>query len=149
MNSEARKTGGRRSAIGTGTTSLLVIFTLLCFATLAMLSFTTAVSNQRMQKGSGENVTNRLAAEGIAAAALARLDDELLGAGDADAILDELGFTAGEEKDTYRLVTPIDDTNQLITEVELSGVGSYRLVAQRVEWTGEWTPEQTVGVWPG
>ena len=44
----AKKVGARRSGVGTGTTSLLMIFTVLCFATLAMLSLSTAANGRRI-----------------------------------------------------------------------------------------------------
>lgn len=68
----------RSSGVGTGTISLLMIFTVLCFATLAMLSLSTAASSQRIQERALESGRLLAVAKGEAATHIAQVDAHLL-----------------------------------------------------------------------
>lgn len=141
-----------RSSVGTGTTSLLMIFTVLCFATLGMLTLSTAASNARIQQRSFEGTAALAAAEGKAAEAVARLEAALATAAQGDALAEAatpLGFTETEEPGVWQLVTEVEQDHQLITQVQAKQNGAVQVVGQTTQYTGAWTPGQNGQLWPG
>ena len=147
-----------RMGMGVGTTSILMIFTVLAFATLALLSLSTSASNMRIQQRGTNRTVALAAAEGAAAAKLAELDAALSGipAGGAyeDAALaaaEGAGFTVDNAAKTATYISSIDDNDELVTVVAFPGAGTpgYRLVSQVSRYTGEWTPEGGGGFWQG
>ncbi len=173
-----RFTRSSRSSVGTGTISLLMIFTVLCFATLALLSLTTAVSNQRIQKNNFDRTVALSAAEGETAVAIAALDAQLAGLDDVSwtdgntavvefadeeaarlavvravqPLAEEQGWQVDAEEGTLTWTQPIDEENQLVTVLAPQVQGAqarYELLSQKTVYTGEWTPEQPGQVWPG
>ncbi len=162
MNETSRRAprGGSsaRMGMGVGTTSILMIFTVLAFATLALLSLSTSASNMRIQQRGTARTAALAAAEGDVAAQLARLDAALSGipAGGAyeDAALSaaaDAGFTVDNEAKTATCISPIDTDNELVTVVAFPGPGApgYELVSQASRYTGDWAPEAGAGFWPG
>lgn len=156
-----RYTRSGRSGVGTGTISLLMIFTVLCFATLALLSLSTAASDRRIQQRGFERTQNLAAAEGRAAEKLAELDGALLALPDdaagadgylAAALTAARGF--GWEVDaaaaSCQWTEPIDSENDLVTTIRL-GDGDedarYTLTGQATVYVGSWEAEESGGVW--
>lgn len=142
-----------RSSMGTGTTSLLMIFTVLCFATLALLSLSTAVSHRSIQQRSMEETAAQAAAEGEAALRLAELDTALEAAGSDswESTARDLGWFPGEEEGHMVYVLPVSRDHELATTVELTqnGAAHYRLVAQVSRYTGHWEPVPEDQLWQG
>ena len=162
---ETKKTAyqGRSLSIGTGTTSLLMIFTLLCFATLALLSLSTAVSNRRTQNRGQEAARLLAVAKGQAAQSVAELDEELVSLNEnlatgkdfqkeALRLAQELGWQAGEEENHILINHTVDANNTLLTEIKLSPQGAterYTLVRQISNLAQGWKPEGKDQLWPG
>lgn len=154
---------GRRSGVGTGTTSLLMIFTVLCFATLAMLSLSTANTSRMMQERGLENAQLTAQARGQAAQQVAVLDEALLALQktpldeaayyvEAEKAAEGLGWAADAEAHTVSLVLPMNDETQLVTTLQLNAPGSsqrYALVAQAPELIEGWQAEGEGPVWAG
>lgn len=153
-----------RSGMGTGTISLLMIFTVLCFATIALLSVSTAMSDRRIQQRSFERTIALSSAEGRAAEKLAELDQILFefretqndtGTEALDAMQDqacETGWTPGNELYTVVWTEPIDRENNLVTAITLlppEAEQRYKLVSQVSEYIGEWEPESGGSFWSG
>ena len=121
-----------RLGMGVGTTSILMIFTVLAFATLSLLSLSTSASNMRIQQRGTDRTVALAAAEGTAAAKLAELDAALAGlsaggAGYEDAALSaakDIGFTVDGETKTATYTVAIDEDNDLVTVVAFSGAGA-------------------------
>lgn len=155
----------RRSGVGTGTTSLLVIFTILCMATLALLSLSTAVSSRRINVRSFEGVKNLVTAEGAAAQQLAQIDLALLtlqqdfsGRNEkiyfeqAAAELEKAGCTVDKETGQAWFACEIDENHKLITKLEIMGPKAetrYQLLEQMSHMTSEWEPEAGGQYWAG
>lgn len=157
----------RRQGIGTGTVSLLVIFALLFFSTLALLSLTAALGNQRVTRRSLALVSGLSAAEGQMAGVLAQMDDELValrqeyatGAQQpedyykaAAAAAVQLGFKAEGTENSFEYTLEIDENHVLVTHILLlppGGTGRYAVVGQYTEVTGEWSPAQGGQLWEG
>lgn len=173
-----KKRVNRRPGLGVGTVSLLVIFTVLCFSTLALLSLSSAVNYQNTTKPSQQAALNLAVAEGAVAEKLAELDTMLIelqtemqvsNSGNAQtaahdntarAYYDraaqrakELGFEMLEDSQQLRLTLPIDDNHELVTEIVLQAPGAttrYVIVKQASVMTGEWDPGSGNGqLWPG
>lgn len=155
----------RRAGVGTGTTSLLVIFTVLCMATLALLSLSTAVSSRRINVRSFQGVQNLVSAEGASAQQLAEVDTALLAIqqgytakndkeyfSKAAAALEPLGCTIEEGGRLASFSFMVDDNHVLITKFEILGPKEslrYRLVEQMSHMTSEWEPEAEGQYWAG
>lgn len=169
----------RRAGFGTGTVSLLVIFTLLCLATLAMLSYSTVASNKTINERGFRHTEALAAAQGEAARTLAAIDGELLrlldewqqeqviqAASSSPAsppvageysrrvaqALEEMGCTALEEQDTYSFIVPIDENSRLVTTFRAlapGGESRYEVLAQSSVVTEDWAPEPGPGIWEG
>lgn len=159
----------RRNGVGTGTTSLLMIFTVLCFATLAMLSLSTAAASRRIQQRGIENSVNLAAAQGQAAQAVAALDEALLALRqeytdppgaitDRDVSYDDaalnaataLGWAALEEAGALELVLPVDEGTELVTTLRLNAQDEearYTLTGQASRLIDGWQPEDDGGLW--
>lgn len=156
-----------RTGIGTGTISLLMIFTVLCFATLALLSLSTAASDRRIQQRSFERTAALAGAEGRAAESIAALDDALAGlqaeAGAAPGDVSGsawmqramqtaagLGWEINEAAASCVWTEPMDRENNLVTTVRLDPTGEsarFALTGQTVEFIGTWEPETEGGLW--
>ncbi|MFV0412730.1 MAG: hypothetical protein ACK5L3_05590 [Oscillospiraceae bacterium] len=158
---------GRRQGIGTGTVSLLVIFALLFFSTLALLSLTAAISNQKVTRRSLALVSGLSAAEGEMAGVLAQVDDALVAlqqeyaAGPqqlegyyktAAAAAVQLGFEAEAKENSLVYTLEIDENHVLVTQILLlapGGTARYAVTGQYTEVTGEWSPAQGGQLWGG
>lgn len=153
-----------RSGVGTGTTSLLMIFTVLCFATLAMLSLSTAASNARIQNRGLQGASALAAAKGAAATEVANLDEELFlllnksgGAEDyldlAFGIAQNRGWIVDKANASILLRQTIDDGSLLETELLLlkPGLGArYQVLRQVSTLVNGWAPETGGQLWtPG
>lgn len=161
MNQGKMQSVRRRSGVGTGTTSLLMIFTVLCFVTLSMLSLTTALRNYSMQNRGMQTAGSVAVARGQAARRMARLDEELYAlreeATDEDAYYaaalataEGVGFVAGSEENHVVLLTQVDDKNELLTELLLEAPSQpyrYSLVRQETRLIGGWQPEMEGELW--
>ena len=160
-----KKRVNRRPGLGVGTVSLLVIFTVLCFSTLALLSLSSAVNYQNTTKPSQQAALSLAAAEGAAAEKLAELDtmlvelqNEIQASGStgaqtatydstARAYYDraaqrakDLGFEMLEDSQQLRFTLPIDENHELVTEIVLQAPGAetrYVIVKQASVMTGE------------
>lgn len=153
----------RRSGVGTGTTSLLMIFTVLCFATLALLSLSTAATNRRIQQRGQQAATSFALAQGDSAKKLSEIDEVLAelqtqDLGDpvyftqAAARLELLGCTAGKNTNEMEFTLPIDEFNVLKVNFTInSQQDTHRFTLQRQisERIGEWEPEDNGILWPG
>ena len=175
---ENKKRTNRRPGLGVGTVSLLVIFTVLCFSTLALLSLSSAVNYQNTMRPSQQGALSLAAAEGEAAQKLAELDTMLMElqiemqvsdandaqsstyASTARAYYDRaaqkaegLGFEILEDTQQLRFALPIDENHELVTEIVLHAPGAdirYIVVKQASVMTGEWDPGSGEGqLWPG
>lgn len=150
-----------RGSIGTGTISLLMIFTVLCFATLAMLSLSTSASDRRIQQRGFTRAVDLAAAEGGAAAAMADLDEALVAldasgaAYQAEALRTaaDLGWEVDEAGGSCIWTEPLDAENDLVTTVRIDAAGAdsrFTLTGQVTKFTGTWEAETPDNLWtPG
>lgn len=151
----------RRPGVGVGTISLLVIFTLLCLATLGLLGVSTAASNQRVSRRSTEKIVWLADAEGQAASKLAEIDAALLALGQpgdeeyfaaAAEASRKLGCQADPETRIISFAVPVDKNSELVTEIVLLPPDDglrYKMISQSTKVTAEWEPEEGGTLWHG
>ena len=149
----------RRSGVGTGTTSLLMIFTVLCFATLAMLSLSTAASNDRIQNRGLRGSKALSEARGAAAIEVASLDETLLqlqqeGTKDykeeAFEAAEIRGWVADRDAGTVSIRLRVDEERVLTTRLlllEPLAEARYEVQSQITELVNGWAPEEDGQLW--
>lgn len=135
MDERKEGTGGGMPAVGGS--SLLVIFAVLCLTVFALLSVSTVRADARLSEASAESVAAYYAADLAAQEILARV-------------------LAGEEPegvefdlDVCRYSCAVTEERELAVEVELDGLGGWRVLRWQVVSTGGWEPDEGLGLWDG
>lgn len=163
---KAKSVSTRGGGVGTGTTSLLMIFTVLCFATLAMLSLSTAASNDRIQSRGLDGGKNLSTAKGESAMEVAQLDEQLLdlklayasqGKTDEKAYMQEAyelaknrGWQYNEDNNTLVWTQNMDSRNELLTQIQILSPAEdqrYTVIWQVSQIIGGWEPEGDRQMW--
>lgn len=146
----------RQSGVGTGTISLIVVFTVLCFATLALLSLSTATSSMRIQQRGLQLNQSIAAAKGRAAQAVSELDAQL---SELEALHDDdsnyisaahsaaetLGWLQGDDALFTQSFT-VNDEILLVCSIRIEALDSvvrYSVVQQSTVPAGGW--QQAIG----
>jgi len=114
------------AGFGTGSTSILLIFVLLCLVIFASLSLVSANSDQKLSQKLAARTQAYYAACNEAERALAALDAAL-----------QNGCTVENTEEYYG----IDDTQSLHVKLRSAGT-SYVIEAWEVVRTAEWEPEE-------
>lgn len=158
---------GISTGLGIGSSSILMIFILLCLTTFAVLSLTTASADKRLTDKASQAVLEYYAADVKAEERLMEIDDALLAA----QIAPEVGYldwcaenltTIGSDLTVKHNQTSIDvsyrvpmSANQAL-EVALNvpkravGEPRYRVTGWQAVSTDAWRAESiTLPVWPG
>ena len=121
---------------GVGISSLIVIFAVLCLTVFALLSVSTAQSQQRLAGSMRSAVTGYYSADCAAEEILARLR-----AG-------EIPEGVKTEGDIFGYYCPISDTQTLAVSVQLSGT-EYTILRWQAISTADWEAEEKLPVWGG
>lgn len=114
-----------------GGSSLLVIFSVLCFSVFSMLVLATVKADERLADASFDAVTAYYEADCEA--------ERILGQLRAGVVED--GVTQKDHIYTYQC--PVNDTQCLSVEVELDG-DSYEIHEWKLQETVEWEPEEYI-----
>jgi Tfp pilus assembly protein PilX len=123
-----------------GGSSLLIIFAVLCLTVLAMLSLSTAQSNDRLSRASAESVTAYYAADAQAEETLTRLRR-----GEAP---DGVTVSENGAGTLYEYAVPISDTQELSVSMCLEGA-DWEILRWKAVSTADWTPDDSIEVWDG
>lgn len=154
----------RRSAIGVGTASIVLIFVMLCLLTFSVLSLVSAQANLRLSRKSAERTTDYYAAENAANDVLLALEPimaDCAGAEDfpaavlagAEAAVDT-DFTL-EDGNTLCYAVALGEDQALsvrlaLSETPLENGKHYRITAWNTVSGYDWDGEQPVKVFqPG
>lgn len=137
-----------RGGIGVGSASILLIFTVLCLAVFAMISFSTASTDRAMtdswEKTVQEYYDADLLAEQILSEILAA--DKMPGAVLGIDLVTEADSQAKAVTVTYYV--PVSEAKQLCVRVSLSE-RTYEVLEWRVLNTGEWDAGGGMTIWLG
>lgn len=114
-----------------GGSSLLVIFSVLCFSVFSMLVLATVKADERLADASFDAVTAYYEADCEA--------ERILGELRAGVVED--GVT--QSNDMYVYQCPVNDTQSLCVAVEVSGE-SYEVREWKLRETAEWEPEKYI-----
>ena len=127
----------RKSApINVGTSSIMMLFAVLCLTVFALLSLSTVQANGRLADASVAAVSAYYQADCQAEAVLARLRSGQVPEGVA------------ADGDTYTYTCPISDTQSLEVRVRLEG-DSWTVLRWQAVSTVEWEAEDSLDLWSG
>ena len=137
------------SPFGTGISSLLMIFVVLCLTVFGVLAYMTARADDRLTQRSAQMVQTYYEADARAEEALARLDAALLDALPEEEALSSSGFTlcADEDVPTGELEIPMNSSRVYRLRVEIEN-GAYRVIVRQTEDHAVWE-EEYLDVWDG
>lgn len=133
--------------INVGSTSIVMVFSVLCLTVFAVLSYITARNELDLARRSADSVTAYYAADSAAvdvynAFVSGDFDEQ---DGIISAYGTEISACEGEFGGELCYSIPIDDMQDLY--VELSGeAGGYRIVAWTVRETGDWIIDDTLNI---
>ena len=120
---------GKNSAgLNTGSSSILVIFMVLCLVTLASLSMISAVSDYKLSRKVADRTTAYYTAVNKAEEKLAAID---------------LKAAAGTDVD---YTVPIDSSQQLCVSVAVKNDGTYTIKKWQVVNTQKWDADDTLNL---
>lgn len=151
----------RRPGLGSGTVSLLVIFTVICMSVLGLLSLSTVASNRRISRRGLDNTVRLAAAEGQAAQKLAELDTALLAlpalakeeyAQQAVTVAQGLGYETDFASRTIWFSQAVSNTTTLFTKVVLlpqSDGSAFQVIEQTLQTSSDWAPAEDNKLWQG
>ncbi len=148
MNENKSKKSGLSFSSGIGSSSLLVIFVILCLVSFATLSIVSANADYKLSKKVLDRTCAYYTAEGQAQAALAALDAELA-ALYADSSSETAYFHAAGEERSYSF--PLSDMQSLEVSVRIqypkkTGDTFYSISSWQTVITGELEYEGTLNV---
>lgn len=153
----------RKPILGVGTSSILLIFILLCLVTFAVLSLVSARSDYRLSKKNADHVTAYYEAENQASEILSRIEDclaeqyKLLGNTPEyyEHIQSELDGTdsitfLSQREISYQV--PAGESQELsvtllLPETVLEGEPYFEITSWRLIHTGTWQPEENLPVY--
>lgn len=110
-----------------GIASLVIIFTVLCIAVVAILSLSKAVSDRKLAAVSRDNFLSYCEAENLAQQEIAEL---------------RTNATNG----TYELRYPVSDNRELQISVLIDG-SKYEIVSHKTVYISQWEGNETLDVW--
>lgn len=133
---------------GTGMSSLLMIFVVLCLTVFGVLAYMTARADDRLTQRSAQMVQAYYTADAKAEEALAQLDEALLEF-DPETALESAGFTVRTEngKPVGELEILVNDTRMYRLQVVIENE-SYRVITRQTEDDTVWE-EEHLDVWDG
>lgn len=139
-----------KNSIGMGSASIILVFTVLCLAIFALLTYASAHADKSLADASARMTKSYYAADTLAEQILAEVlasedvPDEYLGVD----IYNEWDWMAGVERVIFSC--PVTDTQELYVEAVIS-IDSYDVLVWKVRNITEdtWEPESGLPVWEG
>lgn len=148
MNENKSKKSALSFSSGIGSSSILVIFVILCLVSFATLSIVSANADYKLSRKVLERTTAYYEAEGQAQAALAALDAELAALYESSASETEYFKAAGEEK-TFSFPLSDIQSMQVVVRIQYpkkTGDTFYTVQSWQAVITGELEYEGTLNV---
>lgn len=148
MNKSTAKKSGLSFSSGIGSSSLLVIFVILCLVSFATLSIVSANADYKLSQKVLDRTTAYYTAEGQAQAALAALDKELAALYE-DSASETAYFNAAGEERSYSF--PLSAIQSMEVKVRIhypkkTGDAFYSIASWQVVVTGQPEYEGTLNV---
>lgn len=160
-----RKSSG--TGINVGSSSILVIFVLLCLTTFATLSMVSANADQKLTIRTAQAATQYYQADAAAEEILARIDDclksnasaaneseylALCAMGLSD--IEEVSLAQTPNSLTVQYTVPITDKRALSIAIEplyptQTDAPRYRIVSWQSIMTAEWQEDDSLNLWSG
>lgn len=160
----------RKNGINVGTSSILMIFVLLCLTAFATLSMVSANADYKLAQKTARSVSLYYEADARAQEMLARVEDTLIKASGLpdDAYIEMFDLDALDTQGTGRrqlhvetdettswiaYQIPIDENRALSVSLEAprpyTEGSAYHITAWQIVFTGEWEADESIDVWGG
>ncbi len=139
------------TGLSIGTSSIFVIFILLCLITFAALGLSTTVTSYRLSQSTANHVTAFYNADSSANRQLAKIDSILISNNDYALVIEQNQLGTITYKDNQTLLTftvPIDDNEHLQVQLLLfpSNDTRYSIVEWKKINTFDWVPDDNIPV---
>ncbi len=132
---------GRKSApINIGTSSIMMLFAVLCLTVFAVLSLVSARSQSALAKKSADAVSAYYAADTRAADIF-----DGLRAGD---VPEDVTVSEYPDGTYYRYEVPVDE-NQVLAVVVCQAGETFEILSWKVSAAAEWNADEQINVWDG
>lgn len=136
----------KRYEAGIGGVSLVLIFSVLCLAVLALLTLALVNRDKSLTEKLKTSVENYYSADSAAVDIAAQLRDAV-NSGETPSEIDEVEISA-IGSGTYSYYCPIDARHSIFVELQITG-GEIRIVSWKETDTKDWIPEDQLNVWGG
>ena len=128
---------GKHPAVGTpGASSLMVIFAVLCIAVFAILSLSTALAGERLERISLDSAEEYYQADCKAEKILSELRSGII----PDGVENHDGV--------FSFSVPISETRTLKAVVQLEN-DKYSILSWQAVYTSEWSADDKLSIWSG
>ena len=136
-----KQSNKQRPIISTGTTSIVLIFVMLCMLTFSVLSLVSAQANLRLSRKSAQRTTDYYAAENAANDILI----DILAARDAGLDADAVeGVRLTDGGCAYEV--PLGEDQVLAVELAFPAEGGYDILAWQAVSAYDWSADDTMGL---
>lgn len=139
----------KRNAVGLGSASLVLIFSVLCLAIFAVLALAEANRERTLTDTLASSTSAYYAADGAAVEIETKLA-QALARGETPAKIDGVAISAADGVYTY--ACPIDEHRSLSVVLKVTG-SQIPVSPQVLQWretdAADWTPQEQLDVWKG
>lgn len=147
----------RGSAPGIGSSSVIMVFTLLCLTVFATMTLLSASSELKLARSYSTAVEQFYAADTAGAAYVAALRDKadsiasgVPGADDYAAAAHALGADAVVDNDIAYIEYDIPESDSQTLHISLEASAErFAVTAWQLIYTGEWNADTGLNLWPG
>ena len=138
-----------KSGMGVGSSSIVLVFAVLCLTVFSLISLQVARNNKALTDAEAELVIGYYSADAKAERILAQISES---GGLIEEIIDGVeirySWDADLETDIYSYQCPISDEKELYIKLGIDGE-SIRILAWRMRDTGDWEYDGSLSVWIG
>lgn len=134
---------------GLGSTSLIMIFAVLCLTIFALLTLSTARANQALAEKNAEFSKEYYEADSRAVRIVAQIQ-EYAQTGEIPQTIDEIAIRQQETEDgkTVTYCCPVNESQALSVELALE-CSDFTVVSWKLAQTAEWEADGSFSVWDG
>ena len=135
----------RKKSLGTGSVSLILIFCVLCLTIFALLTLSSARSENMLTEKLAGSASNFYAADVAAAEAMAGLENELSKGSRPDSIQTlEMSYTEKNGQLFISYLSPIDENRAIAVLLKYSG--EIEILQWQEVPTSDWEPDENLPV---
>ena len=137
-----------RSGIGIGSTSLVLIFSVLCMVLFALISYAAAENDVALAEAETALVKGYYGAEALAESVAAGLLASETIPGELYGVEIESEWDPSEGAHIAEFFCPVSDRKELYAKIAVKG-GDYEVLAWRMRDVDQWRRDANWPIWPG